>query len=305
MLHADNSRNRRIGIALVAITTMCFATLDACAKWLVQSLPVFEVVWLRFLGHAVFTSAILAPVYGKNLIRIHHKGLQALRALMLATMTGLNFWALQYLQLAETGAIQFSVPLMIAVISAWWLGEHLDLRRWLAIVAGFVGVLLVIRPGTSGFHPAILLSVGNAVLYAAFNMLTRRLAATENPAATNLMTAIGATVVLAPLALASWQWPKDGWTWAVICVCGLCGGFGHFCVTQAHRYASAAVLGPFLYQQIIYMALWGWLLFAQVPDAFVIAGAVVVVASGLYLLWLEMRPRRKTPVAEAMVADDF
>ena len=291
MLHEDNARNRRMGIALVTLTTLCFATLDACAKWLVQSLPVFEVVWLRFLTHVIITSALLAPVYGRGLVRVHHKALQALRGAILATMTALNFWALQYLQLAETGAIQFSVPIMIAVISAFWLGEHLDWRRWIAIGAGFAGVLLVIRPGTSGFHPAILLSVGNAVLYAAFNLLTRRLAATESPAATQLMSAIGATVLLTPFALMQWQWPSSWGTWAVICLCGFSGGMGHFCVTQAHRYASAAILGPFLYQQIIYMTLWGWLLFAQVPDVFVVAGAAVVVASGLYLLWLEMRGR--------------
>jgi drug/metabolite transporter (DMT)-like permease len=284
---------------------LCFATLDACGKWLVQSLPVFEVVWLRFVTHVLLTSALLAPVYGKELVRVRSPKLQALRAMMLATMTALNFWALQYLQLAETGAIQFSVPLMIALLSAWWLHEHLDWRRWLAIIIGFVGVLLVIRPGSQAFHPAILLSVCNAVLYAAFNMLTRRLAATESPAATQLMSAVGAALVLAPVALAQWQWPSSWWVWIVICVCGLSGGLGHFCVTQAHRYASAAVLGPFLYQQIVYMTLWGWLVFAQVPDVFVITGALVVVSSGLYLLWVEMRPRPPTTVAESMIADDF
>ena len=98
-----------------------------------------------------------------------------------------------------------------------------------------------------------------------------------------------ATLLLAPWALAGWQWP-DGWfTWLIIATCGLCGGLGHFMVAQAHRYASAATLGPFLYQQIIYMTLWGWLVFNQVPDAFVVAGAAVVVGSGLYLLWLEIR----------------
>jgi drug/metabolite transporter (DMT)-like permease len=104
-------------------------------------------------------SALLAPRYGVELLRVRDWKLQALRAAMLAAMTALNFWALQYLQLAETGAIQFSVPLLIALFSAWWLGERLDARRWLAIVAGFAGVLLVIRPGSQAFHPAILLSV--------------------------------------------------------------------------------------------------------------------------------------------------
>lgn len=287
----DSPQSRRIGIGLVTLATLCFATLDACAKWLVGSLPVFEVVWLRFLTHSVLMALLLAPVYGRELVRMRSVRLQLLRAAMLGAMTALNFWALQYLQLAETGAIQFSVPLMIGVISAWWLKERLDLRRWIAIVAGFTGVLLVIRPGTQGFHPAILLSVMNAVLYALFNLLTRRMVATESPASMQLISALGATVLLLPLASLQWQWPVGVGTWLLIATCGLCGGLGHYCVAKAHRYASAAVLAPFLYQQIIYMALWGWLVFAQVPDAFVVAGSLVVVTSGLYLLWLEMRHR--------------
>ena len=289
MLHDDNARNRRIGIAITSLSTLCFATLDACAKWLVQSLPVLEVVWLRFALHGVLASLLLAPLVGRELLRVRRPGLQALRGLMLAAMTALNFWALQYLQLAETGAIQFSVPLLIALISARWLGERLDTRRWLAIGIGFAGVLLVIRPGSSGFHPAILLSVLNAVLYAAFNLLTRRMVASESPAATQLMSALTAVVVLAPFAWLQWRTPVDPGQWALVAACGLFGALGHYGIALAHRYASAAVLGPFLYQQILYMTLWGWLLFAQVPDGFVIAGTLVVVASGLWMLWLEMR----------------
>jgi drug/metabolite transporter (DMT)-like permease len=289
MLFQDTARNRRIGIGLVTLTTLCFAVLDTTAKWLVVTLPVAQVVWMRFLTHVLLTSALLAPVYGRELVRVQQPGLHLLRAAMLASMTGLNFWALQYLQLAETGAIQFSVPLLIALISAWQLGEHLDAKRWLAIVAGFAGVLLVIRPGSQAFHPAILLSVGNALLYAAFNLLTRRMAATESPAATQLMSAIGATVVTAPFALAQWVTPADLKTWALLGLCGLCGGMGHYFVAVAHRYGTAATLGPFLYQQILYMTLGGWLVFGQVPDRFVVLGAVVVVASGLFLLWQEMK----------------
>lgn len=291
MLHLDTADNRRIGIGLITLTTLCFATLDACAKWLVQGLPVLQVVWLRFAFHVLLASALLAPRYGRELVRVRDWKLQALRALMLGSMTALNFWALQYLQLAETGAIQFSVPLLIALLSAWWLGERLDARRWLAIIAGFAGVLLVIRPGSQAFHPAILLSVMNALLYAAFNMLTRRMVATESAASLQMMSALGATLLLAPWALAGWQSPAGWRSWGLIAICGLCGGLGHFMVAQAHRYASAATLAPFLYQQILYMTLWGWLLFGQVPGLLVVGGAAIVVLSGLYLLWLEMHRR--------------
>ena len=289
MLHLDNASNRRIGIGLVTLTTLCFAVLDTSAKWLVQSLPVLQVVWLRFVFHVLLASALLAPRYGWELVRVRDWKLQALRAAMMAAMTALNFWALQYLQLAETGAIQFSVPLLIALFSAWWLGERLDAQRWLAIVAGFAGVLLVIRPGSQAFHPAILLSVMNALLYAAFNLLTRRMVATESAASMQLMSALGAALILSPWALAAWQWPQGWLPWLALALCGLCGGLGHFMVAQAHRYASAATLAPFLYQQIIYMTLLGWLVFGQVPGLLVMVGALVVVLSGLYLLWLEMR----------------
>lgn len=286
---ADSAQNRRIGIGLVTLTTLCFGLLDTSAKWLVLSLPVLQVVWLRFMTHSLFSLAIFAPSMGKDLVRWRQPRLQLLRGIMLATMTGLNFWALQYLQLAETGAMQFSVPILIAVLSAWWLGEHLDARRWLAIALGFVGVLIIIRPGTQAFHPAILLSAGNAIIYALFNLLTRHLASSEHPATMQLASALVATAVLTPFALLTWQTPASAWQWLMLAVAGLSGGAGHYFAAQAHRFASAAVLGPFLYQQIIYMSIGGWLVFDQVPDHAVLLGAGIVVASGLYLLWREFQ----------------
>lgn len=283
------SAHPRIGIGLVTLTTLCFAVLDTTAKWLVLSLPVLQVVWLRFLTHSLFSVAIFAPSMGLELAHWRHPRLQLLRGLMLASMTGLNFWALQYLQLAETGAMQFSVPILIALLSAWWLGERLDTRRWLAIALGFVGVLIIIRPGSQGFHPAILLSAGNAILYALFNLLTRKLASSEHPATMQLASAAVSTAVLTPFAWWSWQTPTSSGQWLLLALAGLAGGAGHYFAAQAHRFASAAVLGPFLYQQIIYMTLGGWLVFGQVPDQAVLLGACVVVASGLYLLWREFQ----------------
>lgn len=283
------ARERRLAIALVVAATLCFSILDASAKWLVQSLPVLQVVWVRFAAHVGLMALILAPKHGLAIVRMHNPKLQLLRGLMLCSMTALNFVALQHLQLAETGAIQFSVPILIALLSAWLLRERLDARRWIAIAGGFIGVLLVLRPGSHAFHPALLLSVLNALLYAAFNLLTRRMTANESAESMQMISAIVATVLIAPFALAQWQAPARWLDWGVLLLCGLMGGVGHLFVAMAHRHASAAVLGPFLYQQILYMTLWGWLVFNQIPDAFVVAGAGVVVVSGLYLLWMEMR----------------
>lgn len=288
-LLSDTSQNRRIGIALVTATTLMFATLDTSAKWLVQTIPVIQVVWLRFLFHTILTTAIFMPSMGVQLFSVQNPKLQLLRGLMLAIMTGMNFFALQYLQLAEVGAVQFSVPLLIALISAWFLHEKLDTQRWLAIGFGFVGVLVIIRPGSHGFHPAIFLSIMNALLYAAFNLMTRRLASSDHPITTQLASAAVPSLLLAPFALWQWQMPEGWLTWGVIVLTGLTGGLGHSASALAHRYATAAVLGPFLYQQIIYMTFGGWLIFGQTPDHAVVIGACIVVMSGLYLLWREFR----------------
>lgn len=291
MLAAGTARNRRIGITLLCGTTLCYASLDTVGKWLVVGLPVIQVVWLRFLTHALLGAAVLMPTYGVALFRMHQPGLQMLRGTLLAAMTGLNFWALVYLSLDVTSAIQFSVPIMIALISARWLGERLDARRWIAVGAGFLGVMLIVRPLSHAFHPAILLSLGNAVLYAFFNLLTRRLAATELPATTQLVSAMVATLLLTPFGLWFWQPPSGWFVWTLVLLLGVFGGTGHLLAAQAHRYASAAVLGPFIYQQIIYMSLLGWLVFDHVPDTMVIVGAAIVIASGLYLLYREFRPQ--------------
>jgi len=290
-LFGDSSKNRKIGIALVTLTTLMFASLDTSAKWLVLSLPVLQVVWMRFFSQVLFTAAVFAPTMGWGMFRVVNLKLQCLRGLILALMTALNFLALQYLQLAETGAIQFSVPILIAVLSSWWLKEKLDVASWIAIWVGFAGVLVIIRPGSHAFHPAIFLSVMNAFLYAGFNMLTRRLAASENPVSTQLFSAAVSAVVLAPFAWSQWQTPEGVLTWVIIGLIGVFAGLGHLSVASAHRYATAAFLGPFLYQQILYMTLGGWLVFGQTPDHAVALGAVIVVASGMFLLWREMRTK--------------
>ncbi len=287
MLLPDSSRNRLLGIAIVSGAYFCFAVLDASAKWLVRSLPVLEVVWLRFAAHVLFMMVPMARAGGITLSGVRRPGLQVLRALMLSSMTAMNFWALQYLQLAETGSVQFAVPILVALFGAWLLQERLDRGRWAAVITGFAGVLVIMRPGTQGFHPAIMLAACNAVMYALFNLLTRRLAATDPPAVTNVLSAFGAVVLIAPFALSVWVTPTTVQQWALIALTGLAGGTGHLCLAHAHRYAPASTLAPFLYQQILYMTLLGFIVFGDVPGTAVLVGAAIVVASGLYLLWRE------------------
>jgi len=289
LLQADSARNRLTGIGLVSLCYLLFSLLDGSAKWLVGTVPVIVVVWLRFVTHAVFASAILFPIKGMALVRTTHLRWHMLRALMFIAMTGINFWALQYLQLTVTASIFFSVPILIALASASILGEKLDAGRWIAIVAGFVGVLVIIRPGSADFHPAMLASVVNAILYAGFMMMTRRLAAYDSPETIQYLPAVGAAIGLAPFALAAWQSPHGWLEWTVACLMGVLGGLGHHLLAAAHRYAPSSVIAPFLYQQVIYMALFGYFVFGDVPGAGVWLGAPIVIASGLYLFSRERR----------------
>ena len=289
MLQADSARNRLTGIGLVSLTYLLFSLLDGSAKWLVGSIPVIMVVWLRFVTHVLIASAVLFPLKGFSLVKTRHLRWHLLRALMLVAMTGINFWALQYLQLTVTSSIFFTVPIIIALVSAPLLGERLDRGRWAAIIAGFVGVLVIVRPGSADFHPAMLACVVNAVLYALFMLMTRRLAAYDSPETIQYLPAVGAAILLAPFAIAAWEWPDTWLEWTVACLLGVLGGSGHYLLALAHRYAPAGVIAPFLYQQVLYMALFGYLVFGDVPSAAVWVGAAIVIGSGLYLFSRERR----------------
>jgi len=289
LLHADSAQNRLVGIGLVSLCYLLFTLLDGSAKWLVGTMPVIMVVWLRFVMHALIAGAVLFPLRGPALIRSKYWRWHAVRALMFVAMTGINFWALQYLQLTVTSSIFFTVPILIALISTLFFGERLDAARWAAILAGFAGVLVIVRPGSAGFHPAMLASLVNALLYALFMLMTRRLAAYETPEKIQYLPAVGAAVLLTPFAIAGWEWPDTWLEWTVACLLGVFGAAGHYLLALAHRYASASVIAPFLYQQVVYMALFGYVVFGDVPPAAVWIGAGVVVASGLYLFYRERR----------------
>jgi drug/metabolite transporter (DMT)-like permease len=289
LLHADSARNRLIAIALVSSAYLLFTLLDGSAKWLVRGMPVIMVVWLRFVLHALIAGAVLFPLRGVQLVKSRYLGWHALRAVMFVAMTGMNFWALQYLQLTVTSSIFFTVPIVIALFSAFILGERLDTGRWLAILAGFVGVLVIVRPGSAGFHPAMLAALVNALLYAMFMLMTRRLAAYDSAETIQYLPAVGAALVLTPFAIAGWEWPDTWLEWTVACLLGVFGAVGHYLLALAHRYAPASVTAPFLYQQVIYMAIFGYVVFGDVPAPAVWTGAAIVVASGLYLFYRERR----------------
>ena len=280
---AAESAQRTRAILLMCCALMCFACLDATGKWLVRYVPVWEVVWARCLAGTVLTLLIVNPWNTPRLLSSSRPFLQAGRSLLLFGSTLFNFLALRQLQLADTMAISFALPLTVSLLAGPILGEWVGPRRFAAILIGFAGVLIVVQPGVKTFEPAMGFSVAGLFCYAFYNISTRVLATTDKPKTTVFYSTVAGVAILTPLLPTFWVWPQDWFVWLCLGLVGLFGGFGHGLLVLAHAKAPAAVLAPFVYTQIVWMTGMGYLVFGDVPGHWTIIGALIVVASGLYL----------------------
>jgi drug/metabolite transporter (DMT)-like permease len=279
-------------IGLMAITVTLFAGLDAAGKYLasVSGVPVIQIMWLRFLIQFLLI-LVLIPALGimtaRQLFVTKKPGLQLIRSAMMAATTGFNFLALKYLRLDQTVSIVFLTPLVIALLAGPFLGEWVGWRRFVAILVGFAGILLVVRPGFADIHPAILYSFASMMAYAVFGLLTRHLVVYDPPIVTLFYSMFVGTLLPVPFVIDAWTAPPDLLAWVLLASLGILGGTGHYLFILAHRLAPASTVSPFLYLQAVTMTGLGYLVFSDVPDLWTIAGLSVVVASGIYLLHRE------------------
>lgn len=277
---------RAIGLLLLAL--LGFTGIDSCAKWLVlRGMPAAEVAFVRYAVHLAIVVGI-ALVAGERVWVTTNRAAVSIRGLVLLGSTLLNFVALIFLPLTMTSALMFSAPLWICLLSIPLLGETVGPRRWAALFVGFCGILIVARPWTGQLHWAILLSLAAAFCGALYAILTRRLAGRDSTNTQQFYVGAVATLGMVPFALVHWVWPGDATSWLAFCLIGFFGWASHQVLTIAHRFAPASTLAPFNYFQIVYMTASSWLIFAQPPDRWVIVGAGVVAASGLYI-WLRER----------------
>jgi drug/metabolite transporter (DMT)-like permease len=283
---AQLRRQRLVGIGLMCAALICFSCLDATAKWLNRSFDPLLTVWWRYAASVVLVSFLINPWSKPGVIRTNRFWLQVTRSMLLFLSTVANFIALQYLQLAETISIIFSTPLMVALIAGPLLGEWVGPRRLVAIGVGFIGVLIITRPGM-GMHPAILLSVAGSVAYALYAITTRILAAHDSSQTTMVYSGLAGFALMTPLLPWLWATPSSPTAWILFLSLGFYGAFGHWLLILAHARAPAAILSPFIYSQIVWMLALGYIVFGDWPDAWTLIGAGVVIASGLYLLYRE------------------
>jgi len=270
----------------------CLTSLDTTAKWLVQDHALFLVVWARYAGQMLVVAPLAYHRVGYRFWRTHRLSLQLLRSTMLLGATVCFFAGMRFLPLAEGSAILFLAPILIVVLSGPVLGERPTRARWVASLAGFVGVLILLRPGSAVFHPASLLLVGAALFNAFYNMLTRKLV-DDDVYTTVFYSALVGTVVLT--AFLPWGWEPIRFTLnegGLFLLLGLLAGLGHWFVIAAYSLAPASSLTPFTYAQMIWAVAYGYLIFGQLPDRWSVLGIVVIVTSGIFLAAIEHRRRR-------------
>ena len=283
---------RSLGIGLVVLAQVFFAVLDTSAKWLsVAGIPVFEVVFVRYLVPVAVLLAVLLPGQGLAVFRTRNLKLEVLRGLCLAGVTAAMFYALKFLPLTVTGSLLFTMPLIVCALSVPLLGESVGWRRWAAIAVGFGGILVIVRPGTEAFHPAALLCLLSALLAALYSITTRKLAGVDSPRPSRSMSGFDVsdlchTLCVQRLGLA--HQPGRPGSPSSRRSAGL---IAHQLITVAHRFAPPSTLAPFTYIELLLLALASWLIFSEPPDVWFYVGAPMIIGSGL----LHLVPRAPAP----------
>ena len=270
-------------ILAILFSVACFSVLNAISKTLTQHYPVVQVIWARYVFAFVFMMALFLPRSGLALFRWHNVGSQVVRGLLLFFSSFLYFHGIVYLPLATAASISLTSPLIVTALSARFLGEPVGARRWIAVCLGFIGAVIVVRPGHANFEWHSLLIVASTLCSAFYQLFSRRYGQAERPDASATMATIVGTVVALPMLPFEWQTPAFGGDWVLFVAIGVMAGVGHYFLTIAYSQAPASVIAPFNYAQLIGAAILGYLVFDSIPDFWTWVGAAVIVCSGLYL----------------------
>ena len=277
------------GILLIVAAVSTFALMDTTAKYLSRTYPVPGIVWARYAAQTLFLVVVLAPQLRLGPLRTRRPGLQILRGAILAASTVFFFSALARMPIAEAVAITFLSPLLLTAASAWLLKERVRRSAWAALLAGFIGVLIIIRPGGGVFTPAAILPILTAVSFAAYQLLTRKLAGVDATMTTLFYSAIVGTVLLAPGLPLYWRFPESGFDAALFAVLGVLASAGHFVLIRAFEHAPPSVLAPFVYSQLVAVLVLGYLVFGEFPDGWSLLGMAIIVLAGA---WIAARQAR-------------
>ena len=285
------------GIALILLSTVFLGTSDVTAKYLSTGLPSIEIAWIRFLVFALIMVPAMVPGTPIYALRSTRPGLQLLRGAALLGSSLFFITGLCYLPIAEASATGFVSPLFVTALSIIFLSEKVGVRRWLATAVGLLGVLIILRPGSSAFHPAAVFPIVSALAWAATLIMTRMMSGKEHAITIMTYSSIAGVAILTVLVPFVWVTPS----WQAIAFGVLIGLFstaGQWIVVLAFRYADASVLAPFSYTQLLWVSILGFLVFGELPDIWTVVGAAFIVGSGLYTAHRERVRRLQLALAE-------
>lgn len=288
-----------LGGMLLGLTALaCFATLDTSAKVVALTLPVLLGLWFRYIFQAVLTTVVMLPQRGRTIFHTRHPGLHMLRGLLLAVTSLLTFLSVKYMPVGEFTAIAMIAPLVVTLLAASLLGEHVSRLRWMLVAGGFIGTLIIIRPGGELFGWYVLLPLAQVATHSTFQILTGKMVKTEDAVTMHFYTGwVGA--ILASLALPFiWVTPQTLPQWAALVLMGLMGTIGHFALIQAYRRAPASTLMPLMYVQIAFAMFAGWIVFGHFADGWGLLGMLMIAGCGAASAWLALREKQPQPAKD-------
>ena len=283
------------GLVAMWVAVASFSIADAIAKWHgQQGFAAVQIVFFRYF-FGLIPVAIALYVAGFHQVRTNRPAAHVFRGVLMSVALALFFWGLNYVPLAEAIAVAFTAPLFITALSVPVLGERVGMARWLAVIVGFAGMLVIVRPGADTFKPEMLILVAGTAVFALGITYTRRLARTETVTTMFTWTTIVAIAVFAPLAWWTWKLPQADHL-AGFVVLGLIGGMGHYLVIVAYRNAPAAVIAPQEYMALVWGAIIGWIIWSEVPSAWTWLGAAIVAGAGGFIALRETRAAARKQV---------
>jgi len=273
-----------------------FVTLDSTAKYLMQSYPVPQVIWARFFFHLIFVVVLMGPrlrAQVKSQSPLH----QCMRSLFMFSTTVLFFIGISFLPLTTASTIMFMAPVILTILSIPLLGEKVGPRRWMGITIAFAGAVLVMRPGGDSLELSILIVLAAACTHAMYQVFTRKLGTGDAPMTSLFYTGITGALVMTLVVPFVWQ-PVAAADWPLFVFAGIAGGIGHLCLIRAFRQAPASVVAPFSYSSLLWATAYGYLLFGDIPDAWTLSGAALIIGSGLYIFHREQTLKRRQARAQ-------
>ncbi len=284
-----------IGLMLLAMSVLPF--LDVVAKFLgQQGVPILQIVWARLFFGALITLPFTLNLVGARGIMPNMPLMHTARALLLISATGFFFWGLTYLSIADTLSIFFVQPLIVTMLSPLVLGEKVGIRRWLAVLIGFMGTLIIIRPGFQELNPGVFMALAAGLSLAIYMLMTRKISGSAPAMVTTFYTSLLGAIIMSAAVVFVWQ-PVTPEQWGFFVLLAFIANGGHYLIVKAYDYGEASLLAPLAYSEMIMAVAAGWYFFGDFPDVWTFVGVGILIASAIYISIRE-RARNIEPIRD-------